>query len=158
MPSRSYSPIHNQRFALLCLGLIIATIAVAIFDLNPWATEAAVHQPATAINKPKKKRPDSVPGEILVRFRETSEVARTTSRVGAKTSISLAAVQKTIPLQVERLDKNIEIVRGLRLARVSPDKTDEALAALNSRSDVVYAEPNYIRVKQVVPNDPRFVD
>jgi subtilisin family serine protease len=39
---------------------------------------------------------------------------------------------------------------------MSPDETMKAIAALNARDDVVYAEPNYIVHENATPNDPSF--
>lgn len=44
------------------------------------------------------------------------------------------------------------------LVRVAPEDTLSALKALRARPDVVYAEPNYIRRPQIVPNDTRYAD
>ena len=49
-----------------------------------------------------------------------------------------------------------DIVEGLRLARTAPGDTLKAIAALNARDDVLYAEPNYILHRELTPNDPRF--
>src|SRR4030095_10609966 len=46
-----------------------------------------------------------------------------------------------------------DLVEGLKLARVSPEKTLDAIEALRMRPDVLYAEPNYIRHLDAVPND-----
>ena len=44
------------------------------------------------------------------------------------------------------------------LARMAPEDTTAALKALRARADVVYAEPNFIRQADAVPNDPRYSD
>jgi uncharacterized repeat protein (TIGR01451 family) len=62
---------------------------------------------------------------------------------------------REIPMQVEALGET-EIVEGLRLARVAPENTLQAIQALNSRPDVLYAEPNYVRYKTGVPNDTQY--
>ncbi len=49
-----------------------------------------------------------------------------------------------------------DAVSGLRLARVAPEATLAAVDALSRRSDVIYAEPNYIWRKANLPNDTRF--
>jgi len=63
---------------------------------------------------------------------------------------------RQLPLQIERVDQGRELVAGLRLVRVAPDDTLNAIAALRSRSDVIYAEPNYIRRDFSTPNDPNY--
>lgn len=49
-----------------------------------------------------------------------------------------------------------EIVEGLMFARVPAEETLQAIKALRARSDVLYAEPNYIRYLDVTANDTRY--
>src|SRR5207253_10754780 len=63
--------------------------------------------------------------------------------------------QEQIAVQVARFEGS-DIVDGLRLAHVEPAQTMNAIAALNARDDVLYAEPNYIRHLDLTPNDPSF--
>jgi hypothetical protein len=63
---------------------------------------------------------------------------------------------RQIPLSVESAGSAAEIVEGLRLVRVNPADTSNAIAALRARPDVVYAEPNFIRRAFATPNDPRY--
>ena len=92
-----------------------------------------------------------VPGEVLVRFRDETSAKR--AEVSAL-SLPAAGGGRT----TARLEKfeGSDIVRGLRLAKVDPARTIEAVAELASRADVVYAEPNYIWRAKRTPNDPRF--
>ncbi len=46
-------------------------------------------------------------------------------------------------IEVERR-KGADLFQGLRLVHVAPEDTLEAVAALRSQPDVLYAEPNYI--------------
>lgn len=94
-------------------------------------------------------------GEILVRFREGAAAVRATKKGGVYAGLSVERSGRQIPVQVEGLGGDREIVEGLRLARVAPGDTLLAIEALRTRPDVLYAEPNFIRRKQVVPNDPR---
>ncbi len=50
-----------------------------------------------------------------------------------------------------------ELVEGLRLVRVAPDQTLEAVAALRRQPEVLYAEPNYILRATAIPNDQHFL-
>ncbi len=63
---------------------------------------------------------------------------------------------RQIPLMVEAISPAYEILEGLRLAKVNPADTSNAIEALRARPDVLYAEPNYIRRAFVAPNDPRY--
>jgi subtilisin family serine protease len=86
---------------------------------------------------------ESVPGEILVRFRPG--VAR-----GGRAEIRRAA--------------DVELERALLLPRTQlvetePGQTvDSAIAELERLSGVRYAEPNFIRHISATPNDPDFVE
>lgn len=87
------------------------------------------------------RRPDAVPGEILVRYRrgvakaERADV-RQTSDVVAKRDLLLPRLQ---------------------LVHTEPGQTvDEAIAELETQPEVLYAEPNFIRYIQATPNDPKF--
>ncbi len=93
---------------------------------------------------------DFVPGEVLVRFR-TETAAKTAEAV----SLPLRAADDG-DVSVERFGGS-ETVRGLRLAKVDPAHTLEAVVELASRDDVLYAEPNYIWRTRRTPNDPRYV-
>ncbi|MBA2341559.1 MAG: S8 family serine peptidase, partial [Pyrinomonadaceae bacterium] len=101
-------------------------------------------------NKVKSSRAEFVPGEILVRFR-TEETAASKERAIAP----LRANNQEIALDVQQFEGS-EIIEGLRVAHVAPEQTLDAIEALNKRADVLYAEPNYIRRKDSVPNDPSF--
>ncbi|HEX8144631.1 MAG TPA: S8 family serine peptidase, partial [Pyrinomonadaceae bacterium] len=91
-----------------------------------------------------------VPGDILVRYRSNARARRE----------EMAASQlfrngREIPLKVQRFEGS-NLVEGLRQARVQPEDTLDAIAELRADPDVLYAAPNYIRRKAVLPNDPRF--
>ncbi|HVF49311.1 MAG TPA: S8 family serine peptidase [Pyrinomonadaceae bacterium] len=102
-----------------------------------------------------------VPGEVLVRFRaDASVIEKTRDAVSAEggADVVLPVTDETgneISVRVERFDGS-DIVSGLRLARVAADDTLRAIDGLNARSDVLYAEPNYIWRKTATPNDPRY--
>ena len=146
---------RTSHIALSLVFLILGTVAIwlaqtshAIVQLpqtqaanqNPtWDTDAAVK--------------NSVPGQILVRFRASADAAKASlhSRLSLKTA-------RQISLQIERLSGGAEVVEGLRLVHVAPEDTGAAIEALNSREDVVYAEPNYVWHANATPNDPRLAE
>ncbi|HEX8181559.1 MAG TPA: S8 family serine peptidase, partial [Pyrinomonadaceae bacterium] len=99
-------------------------------------------------------RADFVPGEILVRFRGDDAGH---GKFAAPQVMTLSTERGELPVQVERFAAS-DAVEGLRLARVAPEQTESAVAALNARADVLYAEPNYLRHKLRAPNDPRYAE
>lgn len=132
---------------MIVLLALFLSLAAALPHLS-----SATRQSTSEVNDGiKNAKPVSVPGEILVRFRSDPGPGK------ALTVLNVAGATGKISLQVERLSA-IDFVEGLRLARVAPGKTAEAIAALKLRSDVIYAEPNYLRYKQVSPNDPRYAE
>lgn len=86
---------------------------------------------------------DSVPGEMLVRFKP-----------GATASARSAAVS----LLGARAVRSFASVPGLQLVRIAPTATvEQVVAAASGLSSVAYAQPNYIkRVAASAPNDPGF--
>ena len=126
---------------LLCLGLL-ALAAILV----PSRSGAKV-QPVT---KTKGMRPRFVPGEVLVRYRTESTAQSKTGRM-----VFATREGRQVSAQVERFDGS-DLVKGLRLARVAPGETLNAVAALRNQPDVLYAEPNYIMRAAVVPNDEHF--
>jgi subtilisin family serine protease len=111
------------------------------------ATRQSSPQVVATLNK--SRLPESVSGEILVRFRNGAA-----AKGGSVQQLAVAGGRQ-IPFRLERLGEK-EIVPGLRLARVAPEDTANALQALAARADVLYAEPNYILQSSTVPNDPYF--
>jgi subtilisin family serine protease len=137
-------------------------LAVALPPLSHAnaADTAAPHALAVAPSykfKNAKYPPPSdayVAGEVLVRFRD--EATASVASEDADASLQLATPGgERIEIAVETFGGS-ELVEGLRLARVAPDETLQAIDALNARPDVLYAEPNYIRRKDALPNDPSF--
>src|SRR5207302_5161648 len=94
--------------------------------------------------------------EILVRFRTDATSAIATPKLGMQAAMSLQENGSQVAVRVERLNSGPEIVSGLRVAQVAPEDTERAIEALRKRSDVIYAEPNYIRRKEAMPNDIRY--
>ncbi len=146
---RNTVKLNSLIFRLGILAVVCGVLAI----LLPNLTRAAL-QEITFRRQPNNRKASAhySPGEILVRFRKHAEPVRT-----SRSEILLAENRRQIPVQIERLD-GTEIVEGLRLARVAADDTVAAINALRARPDVIYAEPNFIRRKDVTPNDPRYAD
>ena len=100
----------------------------------------------TATADPASATPDGraahyMPGEILVKFKPGTSKETTLglhSKVGSrlKAELPLTGVQR------------VELPPGLPV--------EEAVAAYQKHSDVLYAEPNYVRRAFVLPGDPTF--
>jgi len=82
-----------------------------------------------------------VPGEIVVKFR--AGVSRT----------QMDAAQADLGTTL--ISSNAQL--GFNQLRIPADKTvEEMVQAFNGRSDVEYAEPNYIAHAFMTPNDPYY--
>jgi subtilisin family serine protease len=130
----------------VCLGLI----AFALVEL-PSGSTATQTPSARTFARNKGKRTRFRAGEVLVRYRSES-IAR--SRTGR--NVVAAANGDLLAADVENFE-GAELVQGLRLVRVAPDQTLDAVGALRRQPEVLYAEPNYILHATAIPNDPHFL-
>ena len=130
----------------VCLGLI----AFALVELPSGSHVLPTGRAQTsAPNKGKRGRFRA--GEVLVRYRSESIArARTGRNVVAAPNGNLVAAE------VEHF-QGAELVAGLRLVRVAPDQTLDAVAALRRQPEVLYAEPNYLLHATATPNDTHFL-
>ena len=131
---------------VVCLGLL----TFALLEL-PSGSQAFQTPPARSAALRKQKQQRFRPGEVLVRYRNESMAQARTGR-----TIVTAPNGELVPAQVERFDGS-ELISGLRLVKVAPEQTLEAVAALRRQPDVLYAEPNYMLRAEVVPNDEHFL-
>jgi subtilisin family serine protease len=130
------------------------TTVVALALLLGLAIVAYVLPSARAQNQPSitPKKAEFVPGELLVRFRPGTASARNKARASLSVSTSTG---RTLNVQVVHFGGS-DLVEGLMLARVAPDDTLAAISALRARADVAYAEPNFIRYPDLIPNDTHY--
>lgn len=164
---------RNCRQDFFARRLLGSLCALALF--SPCVSFAAASPPPTlaaAAQQSGGKEPGAklefVPGEILVRFRSEKASEKSGERAAEAATASAfvreSASRRQIPLTIERLDDSsppsstAPLVDGLRVARVRAEDTLAAIAALRERADVLYAEPNYVRRKEALPNDPRFAE
>ncbi len=138
----------KQKFLV---SLLLAVFVVLTIILQTTVRTKAQEEENIAHPKSSKAAAEFVPGEVIVRFRESAASAKTS----ASRFMTLRTSEREISAEIVDFDGS-KIVSGLRLARVAPEDTLLAIDAFNSRSDVLYAEPNYIRRKLALPNDPRF--
>ena len=140
-------PRRRRKFALalLCLALA-APFAYALAQRAVSASRRAANAAAAPV-----KRRAFIPGQILVRFRAGSKAVE-----GERETASLSAEGgRQIPVEFES-PRGLEVVRGLRLARVPAEETLAAVEILRARADVLYAEPNFVRRKMAAPNDTSY--
>ena len=91
---------------------------------------------------------------MLVRFRTASPITQSDDRDKTTLPLTLETGEQ-IPAIVERFGGS-DLVEGLRLVRVAPEKTLQAVASLSRRNDVEFAEPNYLWQPAVLPDDTQF--
>jgi subtilisin family serine protease len=130
----------------VCLALLV--VASVSFPVRSGAQRQAAQNAQT----PRKRQRQQmfVPGEVLVRYR-TESMAK-----GKGASMRIAAHDgRLFSLDLKRTPGS-DLLPGLRLARVAPEETLDAVTALRQQPDVLDAEPNYILKADVTPNDPRF--
>ena len=131
--------------------IFLLTILLALAAVLPVAQRAQrQNQGQTPPERTKKASLNAKPGEILVRFRPESKGKHLGRQVLTEKT------GRQIPVSVEAVSPAFEIVEGLRVAKVNPADTSNAIEALRARPDVLYAEPNYLRRALVAPNDPRY--
>jgi subtilisin family serine protease len=105
-------------------------------------TAAAAAPAPTALRSAAAAGSTAVPGEIVVAFRSGVDASE---RVAARSAANVRAKRKLL-------------VRDAQLVKAEPGQTvADAIATLEKRSDVRYAEPNFIyHAAATMPNDPLF--
>ncbi len=142
--------LHTLRVKTTFFAFLILTLVAAAIFLPSRSRATRI---SSQMERTKRRRPDFVPGEALVRFKPGRAFEGQTILSRARKLLSTAPTD--IPVQVERFAGS-DLIEGLRLAHTAPDDTLKAIAALKARDDVLYAEPDYIRHLDVTPNDPSF--
>jgi CSLREA domain-containing protein len=146
---------HLVAGALAGLAFLLVISVIFLAPISDARRKTA--QPAQT-KTTKRPRPEIVPGEVLVRFKESKALdgsvqlavpnkARGTQRPDAG--------PEQVTIRVDRFEGS-NLVKGLRIAHVATHDTWKAIAALRARADVLYAEPNYLRHAGNTPNDPSF--
>ncbi|MBV9927665.1 MAG: S8 family serine peptidase [Acidobacteria bacterium] len=145
-------PPRRPRAARRALLLLLSFTAFAGLTYALAQRVARAARAAQGVSSSDKKSRPFVPGEILVRFRgESKGLAAARQELTALR----AADGRDIPVELET-PRELQVVRGLSLARVKPEDTLAAVESLRAMPEVLYAEPNYVRRKFATPNDPSF--
>ena len=142
----SHNPARIARYALSFVALLFVFTVLAL----PPRSRATQERPQSN-GKKKSGKDDFVPGQVLVRFK-SERIAKQTANTA-----SVVVDGQELPITIERFD-GADLIPGLRLAHVAPEATLQAIEALRQRSDVMYAEPNYILHADLTPNDTFFGD
>src|SRR6266550_2525755 len=143
-PPRTVSARARIFFSLLFI------MAFAIILASAPRPSNATRQAASPYVPQKRSKPAFVSGQALVRYRSESVAKR------VATAMTVSVNDQEVSIQIERFE-GADIVPGLRLARMAPEHTLDAIEALKKQPDVLYAEPNYLLYRDLTPNDPRFV-
>ena len=141
--------------------LVFSVLLVLIFSgAVIWPSRSNAVQAPSRTGEIKRQRAQFVPGEALVRFKPGRAFEGRTSVTLSRKDLSATPFDNSdsqpMPVEVNRFEGS-NLVDGLRIARMAPNQTLETVAALNSRDDVLYAAPNYIRTLELTPDDPRYV-
>ena len=157
-------PTMKQRTATLmtfCCLIGLLLISVVVFAPASKATRETSSIKTAVINSAtsKRGRPEFVPGEMLVRFKQNKALEGSFSMAVPNENRGTqnpAAPQEQVLIKLDRFGGS-DLIDGLRLAHTATKETWKAIAALRARSDVLYAEPNYIvHTNDNIPNDPSF--
>ncbi len=132
--------------SVIVSAVLVAVVLVPAVDL--MRVPAHAQNQSSGLPAVARKQAVFVPGELLVRFRPGETVTKTKGT----TQLSMLSGGRSLSVEINSFGGS-DLVEGLRLARVSPDRTLDAIMALRVRPDVLYAEPNYIRHFDALPND-----
>lgn len=164
---RFISPPRSRQFSLPLISALLLCVLAAALLLVPKSeanrqTDRSLN--TQIVSNKKSARAEFVPGEALVRFKKNRAfegarelaVPSNDALVQANPrSGGVASAAEEVLVSVGRFEGS-DLVDGLRIARMAPDDTLKAVAALSARDDVLYAEPNYILHTDKTPNDPQF--
>ncbi|HYV10880.1 MAG TPA: S8 family serine peptidase [Pyrinomonadaceae bacterium] len=130
--------------------LALLVFAAVSFPVRSGAQRQATQTAQTTTPRKRQRQQMFVPGEILVRYRN-EPMAKSK---GASMRIA-AHDGRLFSVDLKRTHGS-DLLPGLRLARVAPEETLDAVTALRQQPDVLNAEPNYILKADANPNDSRF--
>lgn len=134
------------RIAITLLTALCLTMLAVIY--LPTGSQAVKKSQRSSTGK----RQRFIPGEVLVRYRSESM-----ARVKDDRDIDVSTLDGArLRTRVERFGGS-RLISGLRRVRVAPEDTLEAVIALSTQPDVLYAEPNYILHKAADPPNDQHV-
>lgn len=141
---------RTGRRSAAAFSLAVALVVAAVVPGSPSAAmPRPVPAPTTAAGPkldPSSVAPARVPGEYVVRFRESASAAAKRRALGSALTTPRAVASTPA---------------GTRYALVRiPDAAGatETLARLRAHADIEAVEPNLLRFPVAIPNDPSFVE
>src|SRR4030095_721386 len=140
----------HSKYRLAVVLAICAAISVAALLMFPSSSRAKLQVTQEPATRKKQRVQRFVPGEVLVRYRNEAF-----AKSKASTSSVVTSGGGALQMRIEEFGVS-GTIPGLRMARVAPEATLEAVEALRNPPDVLYAEPNYIFHCAVEPTDPSF--
>src|SRR5262252_5348458 len=102
----------NRRRVLLCGGLLLGLIGVALVAQPPVSNAGHGAGSSPQLGSGKRSRPEFVPGQVLVRYRNEVTAIR------KPTNAMLSAQGRQVPMKMERFEGS-DLLPGLRLAHVA---------------------------------------
>ena len=141
---------QRSRHRLAAFLLISALLTFSIVFKYSHRSQASSAAPSSVVPQDKQASGNFIPGDILVRFKKDSALAKASSQ---QTKLTLHSENGSeISCEITRFE-GWRSIDGLRMAHVPAEETLTAIAQLNKRSDVEYAQPNYIWHLATSPND-----
>ena len=138
---------------LSIFGLAVGTLLVA---KEAGAQVGAAAAPEDVIQQLERVRPpQTVPGEIIIKFRATPGALRGLSADAATPlGLSTAAMRTSGGELIYRLTPTRMLEAGSFEA--TAERVTSVVERLNARADVEYAQPNWIVHPYATPNDPGY--
>jgi len=140
----------SSRTTLVRRNAILITIIAVVVSVLGLLVSAQTDASLT-----RRKRPTTVPGELLIRFRPASNFAQL--KGSSTASLRVAFSGRSIQVEIESFAGSA-LVEGLMIGKVAEANAVDAIIALQARPDVLYAESNHVRYVNAVPNDPQYID
>ena len=126
-PSLHSSSTRHSSLSSFLRGVFFSLCCVGVLARLPFYVRAQNNGGATATNRSQNRKAEYVPGELLVRFRPGSALARVKTRTSA--NLPSLAAGRNVRVEIARFGGS-DLVHGLMLARVAAEDTFAALKNL----------------------------
>lgn len=112
--------------------------------------------PATSIDGSAAISADFIPNQVIVKYRDLSGATLAKQGKGVRSSAAPAPALDRIDNARQSLNRAMLELSSLNLRSFEQRQTLSGIKTLRQRSDVEYAEPNYIRRSLLTPSDPDY--